>query len=341
MEDAGIAESVTTMDTATTEYYYYSNTEPCPTISLLNPSVVSATFYLVFVLGLLGNATVLWVLLKVMRVRSMTDVCLLNLALSDLLTVLFLPFWLHTGAHAICQVMAGVYHLGFYSSILFVTLMSVDRYLAIVHAVAAPGARTLRYGIAASLAVWVISSCAALPEAMFSTMVVEDDSTQCQRSYPEHSARVWKLLRNFGENTVGLFVSLPVMVYCYVRILLVLRRTRNSKRGRAMRLIFAIVVIFVVFWVPYNVVVFLDTLQQLGIDDNCNATVLTKAAMEVTEIITLTHCCVNPVIYAFVGEKFRKCLANMCAKYLLCAKLYHLASIQSKVSENETSNTPL
>ncbi|XP_076826879.1 C-C chemokine receptor type 4 [Brachyhypopomus gauderio] len=346
MEDGAYTESAT-MDTTFTDNYYGYNTEPCTTVSLLNRSVVSTTFFLVFTLGLLGNGMVLWVLLKVMRVRSMTDVCLLNLALSDLLTVLSLPFWLlysqgwHARADGVCQAMAGVYHLGFYSSILFVTLMSVDRYLAIVHAVATPGARTLRYGIATSVGVWVVSSCAALPEVMFSRMVSEDNSTQCQRIYPAGSVLVWRLLRNFGENTVCLFISLPIMIYCYVRILLVLRRTRNSKKGRAMRLIFAIVVIFVVFWVPYNVVVFLDTLQQLDIGATCNASVLTKAAIEVTEIIALTHCCVNPVIYAFVGEKFRKGLANKCAKYLLCAKIFHSVPMHSKVSDNETSNTPL
>lgn len=332
------------MITTETAYYDYSDPVPCVTkVSLLNPAIMSTIFYLVFVLGLLGNSMVLWVLLKVMRLKSMTDVCLLNLALSDLLTVLSLPLWAlynqghHFGNNTICKAMAGAYHLGFYSGILFVTLMSVDRYLAIVHAVAAMGARTQRYGAGISLVIWTISFCAALPEAIFASMVSEGNVTQCQRVYPPEAAKTWKLYRNFAENTVGLFISLPVTVYCYVRILLVLRRTKNSKRGRAMKLIFAIVSVFVVFWVPYNVAVFLQTLEQLEIFDSCKASQWITAALEFTETIALVHCCVNPVIYAFVGEKFRKCLI----KYILRVKFYHPTSSHSKASDNETSNTPL
>ncbi|KAI4898072.1 hypothetical protein NFI96_018076, partial [Prochilodus magdalenae] len=333
---------MTTMDFSTTEYDYNNDSEPCSTItSGLNRNVVATLFYLVFALSLLGNCLVLWVLLKVMRLKSMTDVCLLNLALSDLLTALSLPSWAlynqgyYLESDAVCKAMAGAYHLGFYSGILFVTLMSVDRYLAIVHAVAAMGTRTLRYGVAVSLVIWTISFCAALPEAVFAGIDIEDNMT-CQRIYPPDSAMTWKLLRNFAENAVGLFISLPITIYCYVRILLVLRRTKNSKRGRAMRLIFAIVSVFVVFWVPYNMAVFLQTLEQLGFMETCKASQQINAALQVTEVIALIHCCVNPVIYAFVGEKFRKCLA----KYLLRIKLYHPSSSYSKASENETSNTP-
>ncbi|XP_052003446.1 C-C chemokine receptor type 4-like [Xyrauchen texanus] len=315
--------------------------------SYLNMDLKAAIFYMVFVLGLIGNITVIWVLLKVMHLKSMTNVCLLNVALSDLLMVLSLPFWaLYAQGHyltvnAICRAMAGLYQVGFYSGILFVTLMSVDRYLVIVHAVAVLGAKILRYGVVVSLIIWVVSICTALPEAIFAAMVTEDNITSCQRIYPNGTARTWKLFRNFSENTIGLFISLPVIAYCYIRVLLVVQKTKNSKKDRAIKLIFAIVVVFVVFWVPYNVVVFLKTLQEFNILSSCIASQNLNMAMELTETIALIHCCVNPIIYAFVGEKFQKCLASMFSRHLLCVKVYQAASIHSKVSENETSNTAL
>lgn len=328
--------------------YYENPTTPCYIDSPLNPSIMASVFYLVFALGLLGNSTILWMLLKIMRIKTMTDVCLLNLAISDLITVLSLPSWaLYINRHlsdsnAICKLMVGSYQLGFYSGILFVTLMSIDRYLAIVHAVASLGARTLRYAITASLVIWTISLCAALPGAIFHNMIKDvDNITQCDWDISEGSIKAWKLFLNFSQNTAGLFVSLPVTIYCYVRILLVLRRTKNSKKGRAIKLIFAIVAVFVVFWVPYNVAVFLQTLHDLEIIDSCWAGHWISVALTVTETIALTHCCVNPIIYAFVGEKFRKCLARELSKWVLCAKFYKSTSVHSKTSENETSNTPL
>ncbi|XP_053476974.1 C-C chemokine receptor type 4 [Ictalurus furcatus] len=351
MEQTGTTERMTTMDTtmnfnSTDNYYDY--TEPCSHESALNLTFMVTIFYLVFALGLLGNGMILWMLLKIMRIKTMTDVCLLNLAISDLITVLSLPSWALyfqknlLNSNAMCKLMVGTYQLGFYSGILFVMLMSLDRYMAIVHAVASLGTRTLRYAITASLVIWTISFSAALPGALFHNMIKDvDNNTQCDWDVKDGSVRTWKLFLNFSQNTVGLFVSLPVTIYCYVRILLVLRRTKNSKRGRAMKLIFAIVAVFVVFWVPYNIAVFLKTLQDLEIGDTCQSNQQVSITLNVTETIALTHCCVNPVIYAFVGEKFRKCLAREFSKWLLCAKFYKPASTYSKTSENETSNTPV
>lgn len=327
---------------------FYDYSEPCYNVPVLNPTIMAAVYCLIFTIGLLGNSTIVWLLLKIMRIKTMTDVCLLNLAISDLITVLSLPSWALyikgnlSDANAMCKLMFGTYQLGFYSGILFVMLMSIDRYLAIVHAVASLGARTLRYAITASLVIWTISFCAALPGALFHNMIKDiDNITQCDWDNREGSVKTWKLFLNFSQNTAVIFVSLPVTIYCYVRILLVLRRTKNSKRGRAMKLIFAIVAVFVVFWVPYNVAVFLQILHDFDINDTCDSGNQITTALSVTETIALSHCCVNPVIYAFVGEKFRKCLAREFSKWLLCAKFYKPASMYSKTSENETSNTPL
>uniref|UniRef100_A0A8C1R881 G-protein coupled receptors family 1 profile domain-containing protein n=1 Tax=Cyprinus carpio TaxID=7962 RepID=A0A8C1R881_CYPCA len=356
--------STDSMNTPTYDAYEYETI--CKIEGLLNPHLKAAIFYMVFALGLIGNITVLWVLLKIMHVKNMTNLCLLNLALSDLLMVLSLPFWaLYAQGHYLktnemCKAMAGTYQVGFYSGILFVTLMSVDRYLVIVHAVAVLGAKMLRYGIVVSLVIWMVSICAALPEAIFAAMVTEDNITSCQRVYPVGSAQKWKLFRNFGENTVGLFISLPILAYCYTRVLMVVKKTKNSKKERAIKLILGIVIVFVVFWVPYNVVVFLKTLEEFGFLSGCNvyrgismAMDLTETialthcnvyrgismAMDLTETIALTHCCVNPVIYAIFGEKFRKCLLSVFSRYLGCVKTYQSTSTQSKVSENEASNT--
>ncbi|XP_005173521.3 C-C chemokine receptor type 8 [Danio rerio] len=329
-----------------TDYYYevtMCNTEE----GSLNPHIKAAIFYMVFVLGLVGNIIVLWVLLKSMHVKNMTNLCLLNLAMSDLLMVLSLPFWaLYAQGHylktdAMCKAMAGAYQVGFYSGIFFVTLMSVDRYLVIVHAVAVLGAKMLRYGIVASVIIWMVSIGAALPEVIFAEVVKDSESNSCQRHYPPESARKWKLFRNFGENAVGLFISLPIIAYCYLRVLMVVKKTKNSKKNRAIKLILGIVIMFVVFWVPYNVVVFLKTLHEFDMLTSCEPYKIINMAMDVTETIALTHCCVNPFIYAFVGEKFRKYLASVFSKYLRCLKTYQSTPSQSRISENDTSNTAI
>lgn len=220
----------------------------------------------------------------------------------------------------------------------------MDRYLAIVHAVAAIRKRTLRYGIIASITVWFISVIMAAPQVAFASLEVEDDSNlsmHCHPIYPEQTQQFWKKRRNFSENTLGLFVCLPVMFFCYVKILLVLSRSRNSKRGKAIKLIFTVVCVFVVCWVPYNIVVFLQTLELLEIFNSCNTSNAINTAMGFAEIIALSHCCINPVIYAFIGEKFRKTVGNVLVK-LSPWKLHSVHSGGPLTSHTEeTSNTPM
>lgn len=223
------------------------------------------------------------------------------------------------------------------------TLMSVDRYLAIVHAVAAMRARTLHYGIIASVTIWVISVIAAAPQVIFASLEIDpdDNSVQCQPLYPEDTENFWKMLRNFSENTVGLFLCLPIMIFCYVKILVVLNKCRNSKKDRAVKLIFSIVCVFVVCWVPYNVTVFLQTLQLFDLLNNCEAIKKISSATHYAEIIALSHCCVNPVIYAFVGEKFKKSLGKVLTRYPCCIPQHHSRWMSSNrdAIEKETSDT--
>lgn len=230
--------------------------------------------------------------------------------------------------------------LGLYSGTLFVTLMSVDRYFAIVHAVAAQRAWTRRCAIAASVTIWAVSIILAVPEVVFASLVTDDNSSECQPQYPDKQLQFWKMLRNLSDNTVGLFVSLPIMIFCYVKILVVLSRCRNSKKGRAVKLIFTIVCVFVVCWVPYNIIVFLDTLQQFKILNSCEVFKNIQSAIAIAEIIALSHCCVNPIIYAFIGEKFRNSLGNVLNRYFCCSQRRRIVSHRD-TSERDTSNTGL
>lgn len=230
--------------------------------------------------------------------------------------------------------------LGFYSGTLFVTVMSIDRYLAIVHAVAAMQARTLRYGAAVSVAIWVVSIALVTPQVTFAKMVLEEDFESeagvpmCQVLYPEGQVEEWKLFHNVGEITVGLLVGFPVMTFCYARIFALLRRSRISKRGKAMKLTFTTVCVFVVCWVPYNITVLLQTLQLFDILNTCNDDNAVSSALDVTQIVALTHCCVNPVVYAFVVEKFRRSLIPVFSRAPFLGRLN-----TNRASENETSNT--
>ncbi|XP_004078072.1 C-C chemokine receptor type 4 [Oryzias latipes] len=323
-----------------TVMYDYTNNCDNSSADLQDGSKFFLVLYcIMFGFGLIANCTVLWVLIKHIKLRMMTDVLLLNLVLSDLLLAVSLPLWIVKSHNiGLCKLVTGIYQLGFYSGTFFVTVMSVDRYLAIVHAVAAIRARALRYGIIVSVVIWIVSVIMAAPQVVFASLEKEDfDTSHCHPVYPEETVEFWKKLRNFSENTVGIFVCLPIMIFCYVKILLVLSKSRNSKKDKVVKLIFTVVCVFVACWVPYNILVFLQTLEQLEILDDCQLSNNINKAMHFTEIMALSHCCLNPIIYAFIGEKFRKSLGNALKNHF-CRRSRRALSHRD-TTDNETSNT--
>nr|XP_002716297.1 C-C chemokine receptor type 4 [Oryctolagus cuniculus]XP_008264327.1 C-C chemokine receptor type 4 [Oryctolagus cuniculus]XP_051674498.1 C-C chemokine receptor type 4 [Oryctolagus cuniculus]XP_051674499.1 C-C chemokine receptor type 4 [Oryctolagus cuniculus]XP_051674500.1 C-C chemokine receptor type 4 [Oryctolagus cuniculus]XP_051674501.1 C-C chemokine receptor type 4 [Oryctolagus cuniculus] len=299
-------------------YAYESMPKPCTKegIKAFGKLFLPPLYSLVFLFGLLGNSVVVLVLFKYKRLRSMTDVYLLNLAVSDLLFVLSLPFWGYYAADqwvfglGLCKFVSWMYLVGFYSGIFFIMLMSIDRYLAIVHAVFSLRARTLTYGVITSLATWSVAIFASLPGLLFSTCYTERNHTYCRARFSVNST-TWKVLSSLETNILGLVVPLAVMLFCYSTIVRALQRCKSEKRSKAVKMVFAVVVLFLGFWAPYNVVLFLETLVELELLQDCTFERQLDYAVQATETLAFVHCCLNPVIYFFLGEKFRKYIVQL------------------------------
>ncbi|XP_004603911.2 C-C chemokine receptor type 4 [Sorex araneus] len=294
-------------------YYAYEGIpKPCTKegIRAFGGLFLPPLYSLVFLFGLLGNATVVLVLLKYKRLKSMTDVYLLNLAVSDLLFVFSLPFWGYYAADqwvfglGLCKIISWVYLLGFFGGIFFIVLMSIDRYLAIVHAVFSLRARTVTYGMVTSVATWSVAIVASLPNLLFSTSYAEGNHTFCRIKFAAQAAG-WKVLSSLEINVLGLVVPMAVMLVCYSKIIRTLQQCKNEKKNKAIKMILAVVVLFLGFWTPYNVVLFLESLVELEVLQDCALEKHLDYALQATETLAFVHCCLNPVIYFFLGEKFR------------------------------------
>ncbi|KAF0875100.1 CCR9 protein, partial [Crocuta crocuta] len=133
---------------------------------------------LVFFVGTLGNSLVILVYWYCTRVKTMTDTFLLNLAIADLLFLVTLPFWAIAAADQwrfhtfLCKVVNSMYKMNFYSCVLLITCISVDRYIAIAQATKAQTWRQKRlvYSKMVCLAVWVLAATLCIPEILYSQL---------------------------------------------------------------------------------------------------------------------------------------------------------------------------
>nr|XP_044610652.1 C-C chemokine receptor type 5 [Equus asinus] len=179
-------------------------------------------------------------------------------------------------------------------------------------------ARTVTFGLMTSGVTWAVAVFVSLPGIIFTKSQKEGTRFTCSPHYPPSQYHFWRNFQALKMTILGLVLPLLVMIICYSGILKTLLRCRNEKkRHKAVRLIFVIMIVYFLFWAPYNIVLLLSTFQKSFGLDQCSSSNRLDQAMQVTETLGMTHCCINPVIYAFVGEKFRNYLLGYFRKHIV------------------------
>ncbi|XP_067851822.1 chemokine XC receptor 1-like [Heptranchias perlo] len=339
----------------TTDYYDYNATEfvyLCEDgdANLFGTTFTAVLYSLVFIFSLVGNTLVLWILVSYEKLKSIADIFILNLAISDLLFAFSLPFWAVDHTHgwifgnAMCKIMSSMFFVGYYSGIMLLTLMTADRYFAVVHALFAVRTRKICYAVAASFVVWGISISATVPELIFSGIIdYGERSISCGSIYPSESGHIWRLLGCYQQNLLFFLIPFAVIVFCYYRILNTVIRCKARRKLKTVKVIFCIVVVFFVCWAPYNVVIFLLSLSELQVPafSTCEVDKHLLYAFYICRNLAYFHCCLNPFFYAFVGTKFRKHLIQGVSKCLPWMKIrkqqkYRLRSLSRGSSHDKS-----
>ena len=109
--------------------------EPLPALYVLLPVVYSV----ICAVGLVGNAAVICVILRAPKMKTVTHVFILNLAIADGLFTLVLPT--NIAEHllqrwpfgeVLCKLVLAIDHCNIFSSVYFLAAMSIDRYLVVL-----------------------------------------------------------------------------------------------------------------------------------------------------------------------------------------------------------------
>ncbi|XP_032264164.1 C-C chemokine receptor type 6 [Phoca vitulina] len=290
---------------------------------------VPTAYSLICVFGLLGNILVVATFAFYKKTKSMTDVYLLNMAIADILFVLTLPFWAVSHAtgewifsNAICKLMKGIYAVNFNCGMLLLACISMDRYIAIVQATKSfrLRSRTLAHRRRICLVVWVLSVLISSWTFVFNQKYSVQGSDVCEPRYHEASNPIkWKLLMLGLQLFFGFFIPLVFMIFCYTFIVKTLVQAQNSKRHKAIRVIIAVVLVFLACQIPHNMVLLVTAVQLGRMNRSCHGQKLLGYSTNVTEVLAFLHCCLNPVLYAFIGQKFRSYFLKI-VKDLWCVR---------------------
>ncbi|XP_055495434.1 C-C chemokine receptor type 6a [Leucoraja erinacea] len=269
-------------------------------------------FYsIITVIGIIGNGLVVITYMFYKKVRTMTDMYLVNLAIADILFVVTLPFravdvsggWIFGDVG--CKILMGIYSINFNSGMLLLAVISIDRYVAIVHATKYFNykGKALVYSEIICTVIWIAGIVVSMPTFIFSTSYEFNTTGKkvCELRYPKSYSNIGKTVATTIQLTLGFFIPLFIMVCCYSLIIKTLLQARNFQRHKALQVVIAVVATFVICQVPYNVVVVYD----LFWTESCEVFKLMAIVRTVTKSFAFFHCCLNPVLYAFIGVKFR------------------------------------
>ncbi|KAM6108089.1 C-C chemokine receptor type 7 [Pterocles gutturalis] len=302
--------------------------------------------------GLLGNGLVMLTYIYFKRLKTMTDIYLLNLALADILFLLTLPFWATSAAmhwlfgEFACKAIYCICKMSFFSGMLLLLSISIDRYFAIVQAASAHRFRPRMIFISkvTCILIWLLAFILSIPELVHSGVNNTEDNPRC--SIIANDLQTFNTGIKVSQMVFGFLFPLLVMSVCYLIIIKTLLQARNFEKNKAIKVIIAVVIVFVVFQLPYNGVMLAKTISAFNDTSSCEESKTLDVADDVTYTLACFRCCLNPFLYAFIGVKFRNDLFKL-LKELGCLsqeRLWQLSTCRdskrfSYAMETETTTT--
>uniref|UniRef100_A0AAV2LQJ7 G-protein coupled receptors family 1 profile domain-containing protein n=1 Tax=Knipowitschia caucasica TaxID=637954 RepID=A0AAV2LQJ7_KNICA len=266
---------------------------------------MAVSYLLVCVAGLAGNILVVIALLKLDKLSSSTTVYICNLAVADGLFMVGLPFiasqnfqnmWIF--GDVACKVVMVLDGLNQFTSVFCLTVMSLDRYMALSDPLRFARWRTPRFAMAVSAILWLFSLLTILPMALHF-------SAEQGLCVPGLASDSWFLSVISYTFALGFALPFMVMTASYTAVICTLRSLRNrdlQSQGcerQVTKMVVAVVVVFGVCWLPFYTFNFCSLFQEGLVQDFARA-------FEVVVLLSYSWSCANPILYACLSDTFRR-----------------------------------
>ncbi|NXF08753.1 NPBW1 protein, partial [Smithornis capensis] len=277
---------------------------------------VPIIYSVICVVGLTSNTAVIYVILKAPKMKTVTNIFILNLAIADELFTLVLPIniadylllqW--PFGEFMCKLIISIDQYNIFSSIYFLTVMSIDRYLVVVATTKSRkmSYHTYRAAKIVSLCFWFFVTVIILPFTVFAKIHKEQGHSQCVFVFPQPESAWWKGSQIY---TLILGFVIPVSTICtlYTTMLCRLRHRQLHCNAKALdkakkKVTLMVVIILAVClfcWTPYH----LSTVVAL-VTDIPQTPLIIGISYFITSL-SYANSCFNPFLYAFLDDSFRR-----------------------------------
>ncbi|XP_061541990.1 neuropeptide Y receptor Y7 [Phycodurus eques] len=275
-------------------------------------------YSLIILLGLLGNALVIYMIIRYRNMRTVTNFFIANLALADLLVDTFcLPFtlvytlldeWMF-GA-VLCHLVPFAQALSVHVSILTLTVIALERYRCIVFYL---GQRLTWHSSFLIMAfTWTISAVLAAPLAIFREYRYEEIPSinlhiaVCSEKWPYGTNRDG-VIYSLSMLLLQYIIPLAIISYAYICIWVKLKNhispsTRNDsimRRKKTTKMLALVVVVFAICWLPFHI---FQLASDLDLVLNFKEY---KLIYTVFHIVAMCSTFANPLLYGWMNKNYR------------------------------------
>ena len=285
-------------------------------------TLLISCYCIIFLLGVTGNALVVYVVVRNKSMQTITNIFITNLAFGDIMMCLFavpftpLGFFLNSWifGEALCHIVPMTLGVSVYVSTLTSTAIAIDRYFVIVH----PFKPRMKVYVCLLLilAIWIISVSISLPLAIYQQVVwnEKDQAYICGELWPQPASRQFFTVTSLMLQYI---VPCSMISFCYTKVSLVLRQRSKMKIGsgrarendqleikrkrRTNKMLIAMVSIFVCCWLPLNIVHIIAEYDPAFMRHTYYVVIFFWS-----HVIAMSSTIYNPFLYAWMNENFKK-----------------------------------
>ncbi|XP_017057221.1 neuropeptide SIFamide receptor [Drosophila ficusphila] len=330
--------------------------------SLAMSVVYCVAYIVVFLVGLVGNSFVIAVVLRAPRMRTVTNYFIVNLAIADILVIVFcLPATLIGNIFVpwmlgwlMCKFVPYIQGVSVAASVYSLIAVSLDRFIAIWWPLRQMTKRRARIMI---IGIWVIALVTTIPwllffdlvpaEEVFSDALVSSYSQPqflCQEVWPPGTdGNLYFLLANL---VACYLLPMSLITLCYVLIWIKVStrsipgeskdaqmdRMQQKSKVKVIKMLVAVVILFVLSWLPLYVIF---ARIKFGSDISQEEFEILKKVMPVAQWLGSSNSCINPILYS-VNKKYRRGFAAIIKSRSCCGRLRYYDNVAIASSTTST-----
>ncbi|CAJ1065143.1 motilin receptor [Xyrichtys novacula] len=307
-----------TMNKNTIEDHHYEGSL-FPTSTLIPVTVICI---LIFVIGVTGNTMTILIIQHFKDMKTTTNLYLSSMAVSDLIIFLCLPFdlyrlwkyvpWLF--GEAVCRFYHYIFEGCTSATILHITALSIERYLAISFPLRSKVLLTRSRVQYIIIALWGFALVSAAPTLFLVGVEYDNDthpdynSGQCKHTSQAISSGQLHIM--LWVSTTYFFCPMLCLIFLYGSIGCKLWKSKNDLQGscalarershRQTVKILVVVLAFIICWLPYHIG--RNLFAQV---DDYNTAMLSQNFNMASMVLCYLSASINPVVYNLMSRKYR------------------------------------